>query len=97
MNQQASSGAAGSVCAEKDEGAYDSLQAVQAEGKLIVTIPGRPSNFDDIRKKLAKPPGSTVQSMAEALKPEHGLETLAILKSWAASAVCFSGGDGIRL
>ena len=49
------------------------------------------------RKKLAKPPGSTVQSMAEALKPEHGLETLAILKSWAASAVCFSGGDGIRL
>jgi len=33
--------------------------------------------------------------MAEALKPEHGLETLAILKSWAASAVCFSGGDGL--
>jgi hypothetical protein len=55
------------------------------------------SHLDDIRKKLAKPPGWTVPSMAEALKPEHGLETLAILKSWAASAVCFSGGDGIRL
>ena len=31
------------------------------------------------RKKLAKAAGWTVQSMAEALKPEHGLETLAIL------------------
>jgi hypothetical protein len=30
------------------------------------------------KKKLAKPPASPIQSMAEALKPEHGLETLAI-------------------
>jgi len=31
-----------------------------------------------VEKKVAKPTGPAVQSMAEALKPEHGLETLAI-------------------
>jgi hypothetical protein len=31
-----------------------------------------------LKKKLAKHAGYAVQSMAEALKPEHGLEKLAI-------------------
>jgi len=64
---------------------------------MRVKLRGAHSHLDDIRKKLAKAAGWTVQSMAEALKPEHGLEMLAILKSWAASAVCFSCGYGIRL
>lgn len=46
---------------------------------------GRP--IVEIRKKLAKLQCWGVQSMAEALKPEHGLENVSDLKSWAAFAV----------
>jgi hypothetical protein len=52
-------------------------------------LPSR-RQFKAVKKKLAKPCGSTVQSLAEALKPEHGLETLAIKILEQASAVCFS-------